>query len=84
MSIQDRCTICGEHVVVKEIILGLPDGTPRWHGSSGSSLQFARIAPNIPRAKNLFWQHSMDLRGDLGQMEARFGPFGYSVNLDAR
>jgi hypothetical protein len=31
MSIQDRCTICTEHVVVKKIVLGLPDGTPRWH-----------------------------------------------------
>jgi hypothetical protein len=47
MAIQDRCTICGEHVIVKEIILGLPDGTPRWHGSSGSSLQFAWRLVNL-------------------------------------
>jgi hypothetical protein len=26
----------------------------------------------------------MDLLGDVGQMEAHFGPFGDSVNLDAR
>jgi hypothetical protein len=31
-----------------------------------------------------FWLHSMDLLGDLGQMEARFGPFRASVNLHAR
>jgi hypothetical protein len=40
-------TICGEHVIVKEIVLGLPDGTPRWHGSSGSSLQFAWRLVNL-------------------------------------
>jgi hypothetical protein len=34
--------------------------------------------------KKSFWLHSMDLRGDLGQMQACFGPIGYSVNLDAR
>jgi hypothetical protein len=26
----------------------------------------------------------MDLLGDVGQMEARFGPFGESVDHDAR
>jgi hypothetical protein len=26
----------------------------------------------------------MDLLGGVGQMEVRFGPFGHSVNLDAR
>jgi hypothetical protein len=26
----------------------------------------------------------MELLGDVGQMEARFGPFGDRVNLDAR
>jgi hypothetical protein len=29
MSIQDRCTVCAGHVIVMEIILGAPDGTPR-------------------------------------------------------
>jgi hypothetical protein len=31
-----------------------------------------------------FWLHPMDLLGDVGQMEARFGPFGDSVNLHTR
>jgi hypothetical protein len=26
MSIQDRCTVCAEHVIVMEIILGAPNG----------------------------------------------------------
>jgi hypothetical protein len=28
--------------------------------------------------------HRMVLLGDEAQMEARFGPFGYSANLDSR
>jgi hypothetical protein len=28
MVIQDRCTVCAEHVVVMEIVLGVSDGTP--------------------------------------------------------
>jgi hypothetical protein len=32
----------------------------------------------------LFWMHSMVILGDVGQVEARFGPFGDSVNLGAR
>jgi hypothetical protein len=28
--------------------------------------------------------HSMVLQGDVGQVEARFGPFGDSVNLSTR
>jgi hypothetical protein len=31
-----------------------------------------------------FWPHLMDLLGDMGQMEAHFGPFGDSVNQQAR
>jgi hypothetical protein len=32
----------------------------------------------------LFWTHLMVLLGDKAQLEARFGPFGYYANLDAR
>jgi hypothetical protein len=28
--------------------------------------------------------HLMELLGDVGQVKARFGPFGDSVNLDTR
>jgi hypothetical protein len=31
-----------------------------------------------------FWMHQMVLLGDMGQVEARFGPFRHSVNLGAR
>ena len=31
-----------------------------------------------------FWTHPMELLGDEGQVEARFGPFGDSANLNAR
>jgi hypothetical protein len=31
---QDRYTVCPEHVIGSEIILGTPDGTPRYHGLS--------------------------------------------------
>jgi hypothetical protein len=32
----------------------------------------------------IFWMHPMLLLGDEAQVEARFGPFGDSANLDAR
>jgi hypothetical protein len=32
----------------------------------------------------LFWTHPMELLGHMAQMEACFGPFGDSANLDAR
>ena len=36
------------------------------------------------RLKKSFWTHPVVLLGDEGQMEARFGLFGDSANLDAR
>ena len=35
-------------------------------------------------AQKSFWTHLMVLQGDEAQVEARFGPFGGSVILDAR
>ena len=35
-------------------------------------------------AQKSFWTHQMELRGDEAQVEARFGPFKDSANLDAR
>jgi hypothetical protein len=40
--------------------------------------------PNIPYAKILFWTHMMVLLGDEAVVDAHFGPFGDSANLDAR
>jgi hypothetical protein len=40
--------------------------------------------PNIPKAKKSFWTHPTVLLGDEALVEARFGPFGDSANLDGR
>jgi hypothetical protein len=40
--------------------------------------------PNVSRAWKSFWAHPIVLLGDVGQVEARFGPFGDGVNLSAR
>jgi hypothetical protein len=39
---------------------------------------------NVPHAKKLFWMHPMELQDDEAQVEACFGPFEDSANLDAR
>ena len=44
----------------------------------------ARFAPNVPRAWKSFWAHLIVLLANGGQEEARFDPFGDSVNLIAR
>jgi hypothetical protein len=43
----------------------------------------ARFAPNVPQALKSFWMHPMELLGDMGHVESRFGLFGDSTNLDA-
>jgi hypothetical protein len=44
----------------------------------------ARLGPNVPWAWKLFWAYPIEFLGYVGQMEARFGPFGGSVRLNAR
>jgi hypothetical protein len=44
----------------------------------------ARFAPNIPHAHKSFWMHPMELLGDAGHVESRFGLFGDSVSVSAR
>jgi hypothetical protein len=39
---------------------------------------------NVPQAKKLFSMHPMEFLDDKAQVEARFGPFGDSANLDTR
>jgi hypothetical protein len=39
LSVQDRCTICAKRTISSEIILDAPDGTPRFRGSSESSVR---------------------------------------------
>jgi hypothetical protein len=41
----------------------------------------ARFVLSVLRAWKSFWAYSMVLLGDVGLEEARFGPFGGSVNL---
>jgi hypothetical protein len=35
----------------------------------------ARFAPNVPLALKSFWMHPVELLGDVGLVECRFGPF---------
>jgi hypothetical protein len=42
----------------------------------------AQFAPNVPRAWKSIWVQPMVHLGDMGQVEACFGPFEDSVNLD--
>ena len=41
----------------------------------------ARFEPNVPQPWKSFWAHPMVLLANVGQEEARFNPFGDSVNL---
>jgi hypothetical protein len=42
------------------------------------------VCAKVQYAQKSFWAHPMELLGDLGQIEACFGSFGDSANLDAR
>jgi hypothetical protein len=44
----------------------------------------ARFAPNVPLALKSFWMHPMELLGDVGHVESRFGLFGDGVSVGAR
>jgi hypothetical protein len=44
----------------------------------------AWFAPNVPEAQKSLWTNPMVPLGDVAQLEARFGPFRDSANLDAR
>jgi hypothetical protein len=94
--VHDWCTVCTKRTVGSEIVLDAPDGTPGWRGSNGSSFRSvwrqckfqckigARFVPSVPWPHKSFWMHRMVLLGDVAQMEARFGSFGDSANLESR
>jgi hypothetical protein len=42
------------------------------------------VMPNVPLAQKLLWLHPVELLGDVGHVESRFGPFGDSVSVGAR
>jgi hypothetical protein len=39
---------------------------------------------NVPQAWKTFQAHPVIFLGDVGQVEACFGPFGDSINVEAR
>ena len=48
------------------------------------SLQYrCKVCAKHTMAQKSFWTHQMVLLGDEAQVEARFGPFGDSANLDS-
>jgi hypothetical protein len=42
------------------------------------------VALNVPLALKSFWTHPMELLGDMGHVESRFGLFGDGVSVSAR
>jgi hypothetical protein len=38
----------------------------------------------MQQAQESFWMHPMELLGDVGKVEAHFGPFGDGVNVSAK
>ena len=44
----------------------------------------SRFEPNVPWPWKSFWAHPMVLLANVGQEDARFDPFGNSVNLGMR
>jgi hypothetical protein len=42
------------------------------------------ICTKRTKGSNSFWTHLMDLLGDMGYVESRFGPFGDYVSVGVR
>jgi hypothetical protein len=38
----------------------------------------------VPQPQKSFWTHPMELQGDVGHVESRFGPSGHIVGVGAR
>jgi hypothetical protein len=36
------------------------------------------------KGSKMFWTYPLELQGDVGYVESRFGPFGDSVNVGVR
>ena len=43
----------------------------------------SKVCANHTMAQKSFWTHQIVLLGDEAQVEAHFGPFGDSANLDS-
>ena len=57
--------------------------SPFGDGVSVGARLGAWFVPNVPYAQKSFWTHPMVLLGDEAEVQARFGPFRDSANLDA-
>jgi hypothetical protein len=85
---QDGCMVCVERAIGLQTILthqmellynvGLMESH---FGPFGCKIG-ARFAPNIPKAQISFWTNPMVPLSDAAQLEARFGPFGDSANIE--
>jgi hypothetical protein len=70
---QDSCTVCADRIIGSEIIL-----------DDRMELLRAQFAPNVPKAQKSFWTNPMVHLGEEAQLEACFGGFRDSANLDTR
>ena len=43
-----------------------------------------KVCAKHTMAQKLFWTHPMELLGDMGHVESRFGSFGDGVRVGAR
>jgi hypothetical protein len=93
-AVQERCTVCAKCTIYVEIILDAPDGTPKWWGSSESSVYLGivfflmqdkrTICVELTIASKIVWTHPMELLGDVGHVESRFFPFEEAISVGAR
>ena len=92
---QDRCMVCMECIICWEINWTHPMELldDMCHGISIRSVwrqcQFrcrmgAQFGPNALQSKKTFWTHLLVLQGEEAQVEAQFGLFRDSANLDPR
>jgi hypothetical protein len=83
--------VCAECTTGMEITLGTPNGTPKWKHVLvylSTVLVLAQDRCTVCAECTIGLETILDapevLLGDVGQVEARFSPFGDSVNLGAR
>jgi hypothetical protein len=87
---QESCSVCTERTIGLEIVLDATNGTPhdvdqvRSHFGPLGCKVGAWSVPNVTLAQKSFWMHPVILLGYEAQLEAHFGLFGDSANLDAR
>jgi hypothetical protein len=64
----------------------MPNSKHLTHGISNlvSLITKTKFGLSVPQAQKSSWTHLMAPLDNESQVEARFGPFGESANLDAR